>query len=120
MLTDYHKQLIRSTLKGPTTDPKTGYERRVAIRQICVERMPITDPERFLRVFVDALVQAADTEAIPYGAERDALLSQLVNIFVDELHATTDEEIELELRRRNTPPSAQRVISDTDSTRAPR
>ena len=120
MLTEYHKQLIRSTLKGPTTDPKTRYDRRLAIRQICVERMPITEPERFLRAFVDALVQAADNEALPYGAERDAMLSQLVNIFVDELHATTDEEIELELKRRNTPPSAQRFISDTDSTSASR
>src|ERR1041384_4088455 len=99
MLTDYHKELIRSTVKGSVADPKTNFERRMAIRRICVERMPITEPERFLRAFVDALVQAADAEAVPYGAERDALLSQLVNVFVDELQATTDEEIELELRR---------------------
>ena len=120
MLTDYHKQLIRITLKGPVTDPKTNFERRMAIRRVCVERMPITEPERFLRAFVDALVQAADSEGVPYGPERDALLSQLVNVFVDELQATTDEEIELELKRRPTPPSVQRVISDTDSTNASR
>lgn len=120
MLTDNHKQLIRSLLKGPTTDPKTNLERRLAIRRICVERMPVTEPERFLRAFVDALVRAADTEAIPYGDERDALLSQLVSIFVDELHATTDEEVGVELGRRKTVTGAPEVALDSDSTSAPR
>jgi hypothetical protein len=116
MLTDSHKQLIRSTLKGKTTDSKINAEQRSAIRQICVERMPITEPERFLRAFVDELVQAADAERIPYGVGRDAMLSQLVSIFVDELHATTDEEIRLELgRRRETPGTAHRPIVDNDS-----
>lgn len=119
MLTDNHKQLIRHLLKGPRSDPKINLERRLEIRQICVQRMPVTEPERFLRAFVDALVQAADTEAIPYGAERDALLSQLVSIFVDELHATTDEEVSLQLGPRGRPANAQPPGLDDDSASAP-
>lgn len=116
MLTEHHKALIRSTLKGTTADSKINVEQRMAIRQICVERMPITEPQSFLRAFVDALVQAADAEGIAYGAARDAMLSQLVTIFVDELHATTDEEIALELGvRRPTPRTVQRLIVDSDS-----
>ena len=117
MLTEYHKQLIRRTLQGRLTDSRIDAEQRLAIRQICVERMPITQPEGFLRAFVDALVQAADAEAMPYGVERDAILSQLVSIFVDELHATTDEEVALELGlRRKTPATAPRLILDSDSS----
>lgn len=44
------------------------------------------------------------------------MLSQIVSIFVDELHATTDEEVELVLGlRHKTPASAPRLILDKDS-----
>ncbi len=116
MLTENHKALIRSILKGRAADSKINAEQRLAIRQICIERMPITEPQKFLRAFVDALVQAADEERLAYGVQRDAMLSQLVSIFVDELHATTDEEVALELGlRRETPASAPRLILDQDS-----
>jgi hypothetical protein len=116
MLNEDHKRLIRGILRARKSDPGIDSLRRVAIRQICVEGMPVTEPERFLRAFVDALVLAADAEAIPYGVERDAMLSQIVSIFVDELHATTDEEVELVLGlRRKTPASAPRLILDKDS-----
>lgn len=115
MLTDDHKQLIRSTLKGRTADSRVTAEQRAAIRLICVEVMPIPEPERFLRAFVDELVQAADAERIAYGVERDAMLSQIVSIFVDELHASAEDgPLELGLRRE-TPASAPRLILDNDS-----
>lgn len=72
MLNDDHKRLIRGILRARKSDPGIDSPHRVAIRQICVEGMPVTEPERFLRAFVDALVVAADAEAIPYGVERDS------------------------------------------------
>ena len=117
MLTDHHKQLIRATLKARAIDSKINVEQRLAIRQICVERMPITEPQQFLRAFVDTLVQAADAEGIDYGAERDTLLSQIVAVFVDELHATTDEEVAMELGlREKTPRTVARLVLDSDSS----
>ena len=117
MLTDWHKQLIRSLLKGRTADSRISAEQRSAIRQICADVMPVAEPERFLRAFVDSLVQAADAERVPYGVERDAMLSQIVSIFVDELHASADDGGPLELGlRRETPATAPRLILDNNST----
>ena len=116
MLTDRHQQLIRSLLKGRTANSKINAEQRSAIRQICAEVMPVPEPERFLRAFVDALVKAADAEGIAYGVRRDAMLSQLVSILVDELHSCTDDGNTLELGlRRETPATAPRLILDSDS-----
>ena len=115
MLTENQKQLIRSTLKGRTADSKISAEQRSAIHQICIEVMPVAEPERFLRAFVDTLVQGADAEGIAYGVERDTMLSQIVSIFVDEIHATNDgETLELGLRRE-APATAPRLILDNDS-----
>jgi len=116
MLTDNHKDLIRTILTGRTADSKISAEQRGAIRQICADVMPVAEPERFLRAFVDALVQAADSEGIPYGVKRDAMLSQLVSIFVDELHTCADDGKPLELGLRSeTPATAPRLILDSDS-----
>jgi hypothetical protein len=117
MLADNHKQVIRGILKGRKADSRITAEQRAAIRQICVEVMPIAEPEKFLRAFVDTVVQAADAERIGYGVERDAMLSQIVSIFVDELHACTEDGSTLELGlRRETPATAPRLILDNDST----
>ena len=119
MLTENQKQLIRSTLKGRTADSKINAEQRSAIHRICIEVMPVAEPERFLRAFVDTLVQGADAEGIAYGVERDAMLSQIVSIFVDELHAGTDDGVTLELGlRRETPATAPRLFLDGDSPNA--
>ena len=116
MLTDEHKQLIRSIFTGRRLDSKISPVQRSLIRQICAEVMPVAEPERFLRQFVDTLVQAADAERIPYGVERDAMLSQIVAIFVDELHACADDGSPLDLGlRRETPATAPRLILDNDS-----
>ena len=115
MLTDKHRELLRIAVKGRTANSKIESEKRLAIRQICAELMPAADPERLLRSFVEALVHIADAERIPYGVERDAMLSQIVSIFVDELHACADDgELELGLRRE-TPATAPRLILDSDS-----
>jgi hypothetical protein len=116
MLADNHKELVRQILNGRTVDSKISSEQRSAIRRICTEVMPVAEPERFLLAFVDALVRAADNERMPYGVERDAILSQLVTIFVDELHSCADEEKPLELGlRRETPATAPRLVLDADS-----
>src|ERR671937_139572 len=117
MLTDDHKQIIRATLKGRTADSRISAEQRAAIRRICVEVMPVAEPERFLRAFVDTLVQAADAERIAYGVERDAMLTKIVSIFVDELHACTEDGSTLDLGLRREPPAtAPRLILDNDSS----
>ena len=116
MLTDNHKHLIRRVLSARTSDSKINAEQRGAIRRICAEVMPVPEPERLLRAFVDELVQAADAERIAYGVQRDAMLSQLVSIFVDELHTCADDGKPLELGlRRETPATAPRLILDSDS-----
>src|SRR6476469_3860449 len=116
MLTDYHKELIRRLLKGRMADSRLDTEQRATIRAICAEVMPVAEPHALLRAFVDALVQAADDERISYGVERDARLSQLVAVFVDELHACADDGTPLELGlRRETPATAPRIILDADS-----
>ncbi|HJP60272.1 MAG TPA: hypothetical protein VJ865_09740 [Gemmatimonadaceae bacterium] len=118
MLTENHKQLIRSTLTGRTPDSRINAEQRSAIHQLCIEVLPVAEPERFLRAFVDTLVQGADAEGIAYGVERDAMLSQIVSVFVDEIHATNDgETLELGLRRE-TPATAPRLFLDGDSASA--
>lgn len=120
MLTDKHRELLRITVKGRTADSKIESEKRLAIRQICTELMPAAEPERLLRSFVDALVQAADAERIPYGVGRDAMLSQIVSIFVDELHTCADDDKPLDLGlRRETPATAPRLILDNDSANTP-
>ena len=117
MLTDRHKELLRIAVKGITAHSKIESEKRLAIRQICAELMPTAEPERLLRAFADALVQVADRERIPYGVERDAMLSQIINIFVDALHTCADDENPLDLGlRRETPATAPRLILDNDST----
>jgi hypothetical protein len=116
MLTDYHKELVRRVLKARATESKINAEHRAAIREICAELMPSPEPERLLRAFVDAAVKAADEERVPYGIERDAMLSQLVTLFVDELHTCADDERPLELGlRRETPATAPRLVLDNDS-----
>ncbi len=120
MLTDKHKQLIRRILNGRTADSRINADQRAAIRQICADVMPVAEPERFLRAFVDELVQAADAERLAYGVQRDAMLSQLVSIFVDELHTCADEGESLELGlRRETPATAPRLVLDNDSPGTP-
>ena len=120
MLTDKHRESIRNTLRARTRDSRINAEQRSAIRQICADVMPVAEPERFLRSFVDALVHLADEERIPYGVERDAMLSGIVSIFVDELHACADDGSSLELGlRRETPATAPRLILDSDSAGTP-
>jgi hypothetical protein len=120
MLSDKHKELLRIAVKGRAADSKIQSEKRLAIRQICAELMPAAEPERLLRSFVDALVQIADAERIPYGVERDAMLSQIVSIFVDELHVCAEDGKPLDLGlRRETPATAPRLILDNDSANTP-
>lgn len=116
MLTDNHKELIRLLLKRRLVDSKINAEQRATIREICVDVMPVAEPSALLRAFVDALVQAADSERVAYGVERDAMLSQLVSVFVEELHACSDDGRPLELGlRRETPATAPRLILDIES-----
>lgn len=116
MLIETHQQMIRSTLKDKTVRSKITAEDRQAIRQICIDVQPVRDPQTLLIAFKSALAQAADMEGIPHDYERNALLSQLVSVFIDELFAVTDDVHRGELGLRNeTPASAPRLILDNDS-----
>lgn len=116
MLIETHQQLIRSTLKGKTVRSKITAGDRQAIRQICIDVQPVRDPQTLLIAFKSALAQAADAEGIPQNVERNALLSQLVSVFIDELFAASDDVSHPELGlNEETPASAPRLILDNDS-----
>ena len=117
MLTDAHQQLIRSILKDLTVRSKITAEQRAAIRQCCVQALAVAEPEKVLIAFKNLLAAAAEAEGIPPGFERNALLSQLVSIFIDELYASGDDASlqQMDLRRE-TPASAPRLLLDNDST----
>ena len=116
MLTDAHQQLFRSILKDMTVRSKITHAHRLAIRQCCVESMP-TEPEKLLIAFKSGLAAAAEAEGIPAGVERNAMVSQLVSIFIDELYATGDDASLQEMGlRRETPASAPRLFLDNDSS----
>ena len=117
MLTDTHQQLIRGILKDMTVRSKITPDQRAAIRQCCVETMTVAEPEKVLVAFKSSLAAAADAEQIPVGFERNAMLSQIVSIFIDELYATGDDASVQEMGlRRETPASAPRLILDNDSS----
>ena len=117
MLTDTHQRLIRGILKDMTVRSKITAAQRAAIRQCCVESTPVAEPEKLLIAFKSALAAAAEAEEIPAGVERNAMLSQLVSIFIDELYATGDDaSMEGMDLRKETPASAPRLILDDDST----
>jgi len=116
MFTDAHHQLIRSLVKDMTLRSKVTGEHRAAIRQCCVDAARVAEPEKILIAFKSALAAAATAEGIPQGVQRDAILSQLVSIFIDELYATGyDASMEGINLRKETPASAPRLILDEDS-----
>jgi hypothetical protein len=116
MLTDAHQQLIRSILKDLTVRSKITAEQRAAIRQCCVQALAVAEPEKVLIAFKNLLAAAAEAEGIPPGYERNALLSQLVSIFIDELYASSDDASVRDMGlRKETPASAPRIFLDNDS-----
>jgi hypothetical protein len=116
ILTDTHQQLLRSILKDKTVRSKITAEQRSAIRQICVELIPVHEPEKVLLAFKSALAAAAHAENIPYSIERTAVLSQVVSVFIDELYATGEDADVQEMHlRRETRATAPRLILDNDS-----
>lgn len=116
MFSDTHQHLVRSILKDMTVRSKITADQRAAIRQCCVEAVTVAEPEKVLIAFKSALIAAADAEQLPAGFERNAMLSQLVSIFIDELYASDDDGSVQEMGlRKETPASAPRLILDNDS-----
>jgi hypothetical protein len=117
MFTDTHQQLFRGILKDMTVRSKISPELRTAIRQCCVEAITVDEPEKVLVAFKSALAAAAEAEQIPPGFERNAMLSQLVSIFIDELYASGDHASVHEMGlRKETPASAPRLFLDNDAS----
>ena len=117
MLNDTHQQLIRTILKDITVRSKITAEQRAAIRQCCVDAIAVAEPEKGLVAFKSMLAAAADAEGIPPGFERNALFSQLVSIFIDELYASGDDASVQDMGlRKDTPASAPRIFLENDST----
>ena len=116
MLTDTHQQLIRGILKDMTVRSKITAEQRAAIRQCCIDAITVAEPEKVLVAFKSLLAVAADAEGITPGFERNALLSQLISIFIDELYASGDDAIVQDMGlRKETPASAPRIFLENDS-----
>lgn len=116
MLTESQQQVIRSILKDMTVRPKITLEQRAVIRQCCIEGANCAEPEKTLIAFKKELAAAATIENIPAGIERDAMLSQIVTIYIDELYATRDDaSLEKMDLRKETPASAPKLFLDGDS-----
>ena len=117
-LTAAHHQLLRDALKGKAVRPIVTAEQRAAIRQICTDAVPSSEPEKLLVTFKVALVQAADDAEIPQSVERSALVSALISVFIDELYAAGDGE-RISGVRLETPATAPRIILQGDSPATP-
>ena len=90
-LTAAQIQLIRDAIKGNELSPFVTAEQRAAIRAVCADTATNGKAEKFLIAFKSALVDAANEMDVPHGPERDARLSRLVSVFIDELYAKARE-----------------------------
>jgi len=86
-LTAAQLQLIRDSLKGNELSPFVTAEERAAIQAVCSDLESDGKTEKLLIAFKSALVDAANDLDVPHGPERDAKLSRLVSVFIDELYA---------------------------------
>ena len=82
-----HCQLLRRALKGQYGREEVTAQQRRAIRHICADVAPGTEPEKVLIAFKAALADAANAEHIALGRERNAMISGLVSLFIEELYA---------------------------------
>ena len=83
--------MIRDALKENELSPFVTAEQRAAIRAVCSDLGSDGKAEKLLIAFKTALVDAANDLDVPHGPERDAKLSRLVSVFIDELYAKTRE-----------------------------
>jgi len=90
-LTAAQLQLIRDALNGNELNPSVTAEQRAAIRAVCADVGGNGKSEKFLIAFKSALIDAANELDVPYGAERDAKLSRIVSVFIDELYTRARE-----------------------------
>ena len=79
-------RLIRTTLNGRSNYALVTPEQRRMIRELCAQAGPVHEPEQFLIAFKVALIEAANDAQIPFGPERNDLLSRLVSVFIDEFY----------------------------------
>ena len=119
ILTVAQQQLIRSALVGTALQPIATRQQRLAIRQICAQVGPECEPEKLLIAFKSALVEAANERHLTYGIERNAMLSHLVSIFIEELYASANGENIPQIAPRNAQlATAPRLILEGDSPAA--
>jgi len=119
MLADTQRQVMRRIRKDMTVRPKITVEQRAVIRQCCVEAADGAEPEKTLIAFKKELIAAATAENLAAGIEREAILSQIVTIYIDELYATRDDASLRQMDvRKETPASAPRLVLDGDSSNA--
>jgi hypothetical protein len=86
-LTPSDRKLLRNILGG--TPPGVGVPAKqlVAIRELCAELRPMGEREHILNALRVALVEIANEVRIPYGLDRNELLSAVVGVFADEFFA---------------------------------
>lgn len=90
-LTAAQLQLIRDTLDGNELNPFVSGEQRAAIRAVCSDVGGDGEREKFLIAFKSAIIDAANDLDIAQGSERDAMLSRIISVFIDELYAKLRE-----------------------------
>jgi len=75
----------------------------------------VSEPEKFLIAFKIALVEAANAQGIPHGAERTAMLSRLVSVFIDELYSAGNGKGILGMRQGEGLATEPRLSRENDS-----
>jgi len=86
-LTRAQRALLRKALDGGSENGSGTSASREAIRELCNHfRDSARAPEQLLIAFKASLVDAASEAQVPYGPQRNELLSRLVSVFIEELY----------------------------------
>ena len=86
-LTRAQRALLRKALDGGSENGSGTSASREAIRELCNHfRDSARAPEQLLIAFKASLVDAASEAQVPYGPQRNELLSWLVSVFIEELY----------------------------------
>ena len=120
-LTREHNRLLKNALNGKAAPFRVTPEQRAAIRQICADLVPSSEPEKLLVAFKVALGEAANAAHIAVGVERSAMTSKLVSLFIEELYAAGVDDRIVSIRRGNVPlaPAPQLILENGSSGALP-
>jgi hypothetical protein len=86
-LSSSHRKSIGGILADAGSRSSVGHKHRAAIRELCAQVRHLGARDQVLNALNLALVEAANYARIPYGADRNELLAELVSAFAEEFLA---------------------------------